>query len=133
MRRLPMYDVSPRFLIRGVAAGIATAAAGGLAVHFVPRFGWFFALLLGGLFGVLVAGAVSRATNYKRGSSLGWATVASIFLGYSLGRAILAYILFDGLQLFDRLQRALTVGLTPDLGHLLFMAMAAFIAFNRLR
>jgi hypothetical protein len=116
-----------------MAAAVATAVLGGLGVHFVPRFGWFFALVLGGLFGVLVAGAVSRATNYKRGTSLGWATVVSIFVGYSMGRALLVFILLGELPLLSRASRALTAGLTPDLGHLLFMAMAAFIAYNRLR
>src|SRR5215213_404540 len=80
LRRLPVYDVGPRFLLRGVAAGLAAATAGSLLLHVLPNFGWFISLIIGGLFGTVVAGAVSLATKYKRGNSLGWTTVVTIFL-----------------------------------------------------
>ena len=62
-----------------------------------------------------------------------WVTVAATLLGYLLGRAGLAFVLLGGLPELARLGRAVATAFSPDLGHLLAMAMAAFIAYNRLR
>src|SRR5712691_8856976 len=58
LRRLPIYDVSPRFLARGAAAGLAAALAGGVVVQLVPKFGLFGLLIIGALYGAGVAAAV---------------------------------------------------------------------------
>jgi hypothetical protein len=133
LRRLPIYDVGPRFLLRGGLAALATATLGRALLLVLPGLGLVFTLVLGGLLGVVVAEAVSRATRYKRGTSLGWVTVGATLLGYLLGRAGLAFVLLGGLPELARLSRAVATAFSPDLGHLLAMAMAAFIAYNRLR
>src|SRR5215210_2428458 len=53
LRRLPMYDLSPRFLLRGSLAGLAAASVGGVLVLFALSAFRFF-----GLFGMLVFGAL---------------------------------------------------------------------------
>src|SRR5919206_3470939 len=50
IRRLPTYDVPPRFLLRGAAAGLAAATAGAVVLRFLPSFGLFGFLMLGGLY-----------------------------------------------------------------------------------
>src|SRR6476469_469648 len=117
LRRLPIYDVPPRFLLRGAAGGLAAATAGGVVVQLIPSFGIFLFLIIGGLFGVAVAGAISLATNYKRGSSLGWVAAVTIVLGYCLGRTALAFVALASMPADARLVRALGVGFSPDLGH----------------
>jgi hypothetical protein len=126
LSRLPVYDVPPRFLLRGAAAGLVTAALGGIVLSVLPGFGWFFQLVLGGLLGVVVAGAVSRATNYKRGASLGWTTVAAIVIGFFIGRAALILILTGGTVPLARLLSGLLL-------ELIMLAVAALVAYNRLR
>jgi hypothetical protein len=132
LRRLPMYDVSPRFLLRGAIAAVATAALGAIVLELLPRLGWF-SLILGGLLGILVAGAVSRVTNYKRGASLGWTTVAAIGIGFLLGRAALAFTILDRVPADSRLSLALSTSVNLRLDELLLLGIAALIAYNRLR
>ena len=68
----PMYQVSRGYMARGFGAAIGVGVGGGVAVALV-------AVLLGGGFaggvamaglGYLVGEAVSRSTNYKRGTPL---------------------------------------------------------------
>src|ERR671934_474471 len=54
LRRLPIYDVGPRFLLRGAAGGLIAAIAGGSVVTLLPNFGLLMSLLLGALYGVAV-------------------------------------------------------------------------------
>ncbi len=132
LRRLPIYDVQPRFLLRGALAGLTAAFVGGVLLRLIPSFGLFMFLVLGALYGYAVAGAVSAATNYKRGASLAWITVAAILIGFCLSSAALAYLQLTGLPEAGRLARALAHGFRPDLGWLA-IGVAALIAYNRLR
>lgn len=133
VRRLPVYDVPPRFLLRGVAAGLAAATLGGIVVHLVPGFGLFLLLMIGGVYGYLVATAVARATNEKRGATLGWVTVGAIVLGFWLSRVALVYVRSEGLPETVRVTRALAAALGLDLATLAFLFVAALVAYNRLR
>jgi hypothetical protein len=128
-----MYEVGPRFLLRGAVAGLAAAIGGGLVVHFLPNFGLIMLLILGALYGYGVAAAVSVATNRKRGGPLGWVTVATIALGFSLSRAALAYVQLAALPEPLRLSRALGIGFNPDFGSLALLVVAAIMAYTRLR
>jgi uncharacterized PurR-regulated membrane protein YhhQ (DUF165 family) len=138
MRRLPIYDVSPRHLARAVAAGLSAALAIGLLLHFFvfpsSRYlGLIGLLLLGGAYGYGVAYAVSAATNRKRGTSLAWTTVVVSVVGFMLSRAgvvlIQLLVLPEGL----RASRVLMAALNPDFGTLAFLAVAALVAFRMIR
>src|SRR5947207_2960930 len=59
LRRLPIYDVGPRFLVRGAVAGLAAAIVGGVVVQVLPSFGLLLRLVLGAVYGYAVAAAVS--------------------------------------------------------------------------
>ena len=133
VRRLPIYDVGPRYLLRGALAGLGSAILAGAVIQFFPGFGLFVQVLLGAFYGYVVAGAVSAATNRKRGLSLCWSTVGAILLGYLLSRAALATFQFGHLAVGARLGRSLAAGFSPDLGTLLLLLIASVIAFNRLR
>jgi hypothetical protein len=131
VRRLPTYDVRPRFLLRGAVAGLAAAAVGAILMGFLPLRGLFL-LVLGGLYGYLVAEAISAATNRKRGASLGWVAVATIFVGFAVGSAALFFIQLDALPLLPRLWQSLLIALRPGFDYLA-VGIGALIAYNRLR
>ena len=131
VRRLPTYDVRPRFLLRGAAAGLAVAIVAAILMRFLPVRGLFF-LLLGALYGYLVAEAISVATNRKRGSSLGWVAVLTLFLGFGLGNAALVALRLDDLAVGARVVQALLIALRPDFDYLA-IGIGALIAYNRLR
>jgi hypothetical protein len=128
-----MYEVGPRVLARAAGAGLAAALAGGLVLHFLPNFGLIMLLLLGAVYGYVVAAAVSVASNRKRGALLGWVAVLAVFLGFSLSRAALAYLQLGGVPEPVRLSRALATGFGPDLGSLAVLAVAALMVYTRLR
>jgi hypothetical protein len=133
LRRLPMYDVGPRFILRGFAAGLAAAIVGGVIVHVIPNFGLIMLLLVGAAYGYVVAAAVSLVTNRKRGAWLGGAAAAAVLLGFIVSRSGLAYLQLATLPEPLRAGRALIVGVNPDFGFLLLLVVAALIAYNRLR
>ena len=137
LRRLPMYDLSPRFLLRGGLAGLAAACVGGVLVLFAMGafrfFGFFGMLIFGALYGAAVAGAVSAATNRKRGPWLAGLSIAALVLGFSLARAALVFLQLGARAEPAPLLRALFVGFSPDLGLLLLLAVAGLMAYSRLR
>lgn len=137
LRKLPMYDVSPRFLLRGAAAGLLAATLGGFVVLFVLGslrfFGIFGLLAFGALYGYGVSEVVSRVTNRKRGASLVFATVMVLIIGFVISRCALIYTQLGGLPEPARLAQTLALGFNPDLGQLAFLAVAGLIAYNRLR
>ena len=136
LRRSPIYEVSPRFLVRGGLAALLGAFAGSMLLLFLfgGRFGLgLFSLLIGALFGYVVSELVSRAVNRKRGATLGWLTVGALVLGYGAARAVLIFIQLEGLALEARLGRAVAVGYGLDLGSLVLLFIAGLLAYTRLR
>jgi hypothetical protein len=137
LRRLPVYDVGPRFLLRGGLAALAGALIGGLLVQLslglLSRVGLFGLLLVGALYGYGLAQIVGLATNQKRGASLGWLTIGAMVLGYGASRALLVYFQLDGVPLDFRLSRALSIGFAFDLGSLALLFVGGLIAYSRLR
>ena len=83
---LPMFDVSPLFLLRGIGAGVLVGLLGGtivsIAALLVP-FPYILAVLTVGL-GYLVGESISLATNRKRGNRLKLAAGLCMLAAYTL-------------------------------------------------
>jgi hypothetical protein len=135
LRRLPIYDVGPRLLLRGAAAGLAAATFGGsivfLAMGFLPFL--IGVLIVGALFGYGVSEVVSLAANRRRGASLFWTTAVALVLGLGLGSSVLLYIGMPGGPELVHLARALAIGFSLDFRFLALLGVAGLIAYNRLR
>ncbi len=116
--KLPTYDVSTGFIVRGVAAGVGIGVLGGLILGIagvftnVLYFPYVFTLAMAGL-GYLVGEGISRATNKKRGQPLIVAAVVGVVL------AFVVVVGFTGLQL----------GLFDLIG----LGIAIFLAIQRVR
>jgi len=119
-----------RWWLRGLAAGLAVAAIGGIIVTAVRGFGMLLILLLG----YVVGEAVGAAANRKRGPVLGWTAVAAILVGFVLGRAILVALNLSGsLPGTTRLLVGLQLAFSIDLLTTLILLVGAGIAYYRLR
>ena len=76
----PTYQISRRYMARGFGAAIGVGVGGGVAVAFVTALlggGFASGVAMAGL-GYLMGEAVSRATNYKRGTPLIVASVVGM-------------------------------------------------------
>jgi hypothetical protein len=85
LRRLPTYNVSMTYLLRGAAAAAATGAAMGAAWHFLirdGRVGIYGALFVALAIGLAVGQAVSVATNHKLGPALQGLAACGVVLAY---------------------------------------------------
>jgi hypothetical protein len=116
--KLPTYDVSTGFIVRGVAAGVGIGILGGLilgiagaytTLFFIP---YVFTLAMVGL-GYLVGEGISRATNKKRGQPLIVAAVVGVVLAFVI------VVAFTGLQL--------------NLFDLIALGIAGLLAVQRVR
>lgn len=133
LRRLPIYDVRPQFLVRGAFAALLSSALGAIVIALLPLPGLFL-LIIGPVYGVAVAAAVGKATNEKRGSSLTWMSVAMLIVGFGLGRAGVFFVgLPASVPMEARLSFALQRGLSADLGAIFLILIAAFVMYSRLR
>ncbi len=114
--KLPTYEVSTGFIVRGVAAGVGIGVLGGFILgvagaytnlFFIP---YVFTLAMVGL-GYLVGEGISRATNKKRGQPLIVAAVVGVVVAFVIVVAFarLQLGLFDllalGIALFLAIQR----------------------------
>ena len=92
IRRLPTYQISAVYLLRGLAAALAVGAAlGGLWGRLIPFSSSFlFGLLLGLGLGYAVGEAVSVATNRKVGLPLQVFAAVGVVVAYLVRSAILA-------------------------------------------
>ena len=114
--KLPTYEVSTGFIVRGVVAGVGIGILGGLILgiagaytnlFFIP---YVFTLAMVGL-GYLVGEGISRATNKKRGQPLIVAAVVGVVVAFVIVVAFarLQLGLFDllafGISLFLAIQR----------------------------
>src|SRR3990172_1555437 len=91
IRRLPTYQVSAGYLLRGLAAALATGAALGALWGVLLPFGGFFfyGLLLGLGLGYAVGEAVSVATNRKAGPPLQALAALGVAVAYLARGAVL--------------------------------------------
>jgi len=84
LRRLPTYNVSMTYLLRGAAAAAVVGGATGAAWHFLIRDSrWIYGALFVTLgIGLAVSQAVSAATNHKRGPVLQGIAACGVVLAY---------------------------------------------------
>lgn len=126
LRRLPQFELSAPFLLRGLGAALGVGAALGALWGFVIPFGtgFFFGLLAGLALGYGVGEAVSVATNRKQAPPLQWVAVGGVVTAYLVRSAVLAV-------------RAEDVGfgelLRGDLFGYVVVVLASVVAVQRLR
>ena len=120
LRRPPMYSLGPVSIARVAGAAIGAGAAVGLVWGLVvPGFGLlgFFMLFLGMFAGYGMANLVEWAGGRKRGPVVQWSAVAGIVVAYMVRNVVLVGSPF----------------VVNDLWGLIFVAIAAVVAWNRLR
>jgi len=123
VRRIPTYNVSSGILARGIGAALLGGAVLGIAWWiFNPLSAFFFGVIFGLGVGYGVGEAVSFATNRRAGPPLQMMAVAGVAIAY-LVRVGLLFALSD--WMFRDLRM--------DLGGLIAVVLAAFIAAGRLR
>ena len=116
--KLPTYDVSAGYIVRGVTAGVGIGVLGGLVLGVVGAFTtlfwipYVFTLAMVGL-GYLVGEGISRATNRKRGQPLIIAAAVGVLAAFAIVAAL------SGLQL--------------GLFDLIALGVAIFLAIQRVR
>jgi hypothetical protein len=127
VRRLPQYNISAAFLLRGAGAalGVAVVVGGlwGLLLSWQAGFS-FFGFFAGLGLGYAVGEAVSVAANRKVGPPLQAMAVGGVMLAYVVRCAVLAARL-KGVGIIDIA--------TDDLFGYLVVAVGCFIAAGRLR
>lgn len=89
LRPPPSYDVSAAMKLRGAAAAGGVGVAGGVAWTVIPPFIGLFVFLLAAGLGWLMAEAVGRATNRKRGYALQVIAGFGILLAYFVRNLLL--------------------------------------------
>ncbi len=120
LRRPPMYSLGPASVARVAGAAVGVGAAVGLVWGLlVPGFGLlgFFMLFLGMFAGYGMANVVEWAGGRKRGPVVQWSAVAGIIVAY-----LVRNIALVGSPL-----------IVNDLWGLIFVGIAAVVAWNRLR
>jgi len=86
----PMYQVSRGYMARGFGAAIVAGVVGGIVLAFaVPFLGDFYGGIAVAGVGYLVGEAISRATNYKRGTPLVVASVVGMVVALVAFLAVL--------------------------------------------
>lgn len=117
-RKLPQFEISPVYILRGLAAAAAAgAAAGFLWGTIVPGAFGFFIIFIGIGLGYAVAEPVSWATDRKAGTALQMVAAAGVALAY----AVRSLITYD------------TIFPTDDLFGYVALLVGAIVAVNRLR
>lgn len=120
LRRPPMYTLAPTSVARVAGTALGVGVAVGLAWGLlVPGLGFlgFFLLFLGMFAGYGMANVVDWAGGRKRGPVVQWSAVAGIVVAYLVRNLTLTGGLF----------------LVNDLWGLIFVGIAAVVAWNRLR
>ena len=121
VRRIPTYNVSLAYLLRGIGAAVAMGAAiGGLWALLLPQatraYGFYVLFLALGI-GYAIGESVSWATNRKRGPTLQGIAAAGVILAY------LVHNLVAGLDIIPR----------DDIYGYVLTGIAIVIAIGRLR
>ncbi len=121
VRRIPTYQVSRVYLLRGIGAAVAMGAAiGGLWALLLPQatrtYGFYVLFLALGI-GYAIGESVSWATNRKRGPTLQGIAAAGVILAY------LVHNLVAGLDIIPR----------NDLYGYVLTGIAVVMAIGRLR
>jgi hypothetical protein len=110
----PTYQISRVYMARGFAAAIVVGVVGGIGLAFiVPYLGQFYGGIAVAGVGYLVGEAISRATNYKRGTPLVVASVVGMVV------ALVAFLA--------------VLGGSPTLFELLGLGAGTYLAVTRVR
>ena len=83
LKKLPVFEVSPIFYLRAIAAGLATGAVLGVIWPFIPL-GGFFLFFIALVVGYVIGEAVSLAANRKRGPGLQVIAGISVVVSYTV-------------------------------------------------
>lgn len=124
VRRIPTYNMSSTLLARGLASGLGSGAAIGIAWWWFNAYNIiyvFFGVLLGLVIGYGIGEAVAVATNRRAGPPLQACAVAGVVLAYVLRSGLLFAV--DGAP----------ARFVFDLGSAVAFVLACFIAAGRLR
>lgn len=117
-KKLPQFEVSPIWLLRGAGAAIvAGAGVGGLWGGLLPGGLGFFGIFLGLGFGWIIAEAIGLATNRKVGPTMQGAAVAGMVVAYLVRNVVAGYDIIP----------------SNDLGGLITLGAGIIFAINRLR
>ena len=81
LKKLPVYDVSPIFYARAIAAGLASGAALGAVWPFIPLGGFFWFIIALGI-GYAIGESISLSVNRKRGRGLQLIAGLSMVVSY---------------------------------------------------
>jgi hypothetical protein len=123
VKRLPTYNVSSDIMLRGAGAAVGAGFALGLAWWiFNPLTSVFFGVLVGLAVGYAAGELISLSANRRAGPPLQALGVGAVALAYAVRLA--------GLFLISSWDFA---DLRVDLGGLIAVVLAAFVAAGRLR
>jgi hypothetical protein len=118
-RRLPQFEVSPAFLLRGAAAAAgAGLALGGLWGLLLPGDYGIFTIAIGAGVGYGVGESVSLATNRKLAPALQITAAAGVLLAYLVRNVFWTSALIVADDLFGYI--ALVIGIIVAMGRLRF-------------
>ena len=117
-RRLPQFEVSPLYLLRGIAGAVAAGGALGLAwgLIFPGQYG-FFGIFVGAGIGYCIGEAVSLSTNRKLAPALQVIAACGVVLAYVIRNLIWAEAIF----------------VTDDLYGFIVVVVGMIVAAGRLR
>jgi hypothetical protein len=91
IRRLPTYNISAQFMLRGLAgAAVGGAVLGGLWAIIPFGIGFYFGLFVGMGLGYAVGEVVSVAANRKAGPPLQVVAALGVIIAYLVHDAVLA-------------------------------------------
>ncbi len=135
LKKLPVYNVTPGFYLRALAAGAGSALVLGVIWSFLPG-GGFFLIWIMIFLGYLIGEAVSRAANRKRGPGLMAIAVFSVLLAFAVRLAVPLFVISfqrgaSVIPIDSILARIGTALLDPIT--LLLVAVGAVLAALRLR
>jgi hypothetical protein len=117
-RRLPQFEVTPAYLLRGLGAAVGASVVLGLAWGLLlPEDYGFFGILIGFGIGYTAGEAVSSATNRKTAPVLQLAAVLAVLAAYLIRNVLWA----------DQIL------LSNDLYGWIVTAIGMFVAAGRLR
>ena len=117
-RKLPQFEISPVYILRGLSAAVAAGAAVGfLWGTLLPGAFGFFIIFIGIGLGYAIAEPIGWATNRKSGPALQVVAATGVVLAY----AVRSFIAYD------------TVFPADDLFGYVALIVGAVVAVNRLR
>ena len=108
VRRLPTFEVSGKYLARGIGTGLVLGLLGGAAAALLSWILPVFMLVLVAIVGVgyLIGEGISAAVNRKRGRSLKYVAGAATLLAFSIVSVVIPVVTFS---LYGLLAGALAV------------------------